>query len=348
MNFKTVALEVMEGKKSGRSFLRALSYLYQIGVTARHFAYDNKLFKSSKIKIPVVSIGNIVAGGTGKTPLVRFLSEVLLHDLKVAILSRGYRSEVEKLNFVMKISSDGNPQKCGDEPFWLSQVLPKAAVWVGKNRLFSAFLAQEAGAQVIILDDGMQYRKLERDVEIVVMDGQELFGSGYFLPRGMLRDTPHRLKKAQLIVVNQAKDFDHVQKEIARYTQAPIVFVRMRSNVDFKGKKVGVFCAIGRPERFIEAVRHCGSEVVATYLKIDHDPFSIEELNDFAATSGAELLVCTEKDQVKLPQDFQCKLPIHAMQGKMEIVGGSDHWKAMIEKIKMKVSHEWKTQNYSS
>lgn len=336
MSLETFVLDVMDGKRPGRSFLRALSYLYRSGIALRNFAYDNNLIQPVEAKIPVVSIGNIVAGGTGKTPLVRFLSEALLPEIRVAILSRGYRSEVEKSNQLMKISSEDSAKKCGDEPFWLSQVLPEASVWVGKNRSLSASFAREAGAQVLILDDGMQYRQLNRDFEVVVMDGDDLFGKGYFLPRGLLRDTPRRLEDADLIVINQAKDRQRVREEVAKYTKAPLVFVRMHVEGDLKGKKVGIFCAIGRPERFMQAVREAGAEVVATYFKADHDSFDPKELNSFAKRSGAELLVCTEKDRVKLPPE----MPILALEGKIEIVGGKEHWDAMVETLKAKVANE--------
>lgn len=336
MSLESFVLEMMDGKRPGRLFLRVLSYLYQSGVSLRNFAYDSKLIKTFRIKIPVISIGNIVAGGTGKTPLVKLLSKTLSQSMCVAILSRGYRSEVEKTNNVMKISSDCNAKKCGDEPFWLAQVVPEAAVWVGKNRSLSASLAEKSGAQAVILDDGMQYRQLHRDLEIVVMDGDDLFGKGYFLPRGMLRDSPKRLRKADLIVINQANNHQHVKETLVNYTDAPLVFIRMRVNADFKDKKVGIFCAIGRPQRFMQTVRSCRAEIVATYFKADHDPFTPEELNNFAKRSGAEILVCTEKDRVKLPDGFQCKLPIHSLDGEIEIVEGNEYWDRMIETIKAK------------
>jgi tetraacyldisaccharide 4'-kinase len=170
----------------------------------------------------------------------------------------------------------------------------------------------------------MQYRKLHRNIEIVVMDGEDLFGKGYFLPRGFLRDTPARLKKADLIVVNQAKNQERITQELAKYTDAPVVFMRMKIDADLKGKRVGLFCAIGKPDKFMESVRHCGAEIIATFFKRDHDYFSAEELEAFAKRSKADLLVCTEKDQVKLPSDL--RLPILALEGELEFVSGKEHW----------------------
>jgi len=326
MRIESLVLDMMDGKRPGRSLLRALSYLYRAGVAARNFGYDMRLLPIAEASVPVISIGNIVAGGTGKTPLVKFLAEELSKEMRVAILSRGYRSEAESTGEIVKITPEESVVRCGDEPFWLARELPNVDVWVGKSRSISATLAVQAGADAIILDDGMQYRQLKRDIEIIVVDGDDPLGKGYFLPRGMLRDTPKRLKKADLIVVNQAKNHTAVKELLREFTDAPIVFVRMRCGADLKGKRAGIFCAIGRPERFMEAVRGCGAEVVAAFYKPDHDPFSPEELSAFAKRSGADLLICTEKDHVKLQPGFSCQLPILPLEGELEIVSGQAEW----------------------
>lgn len=333
MNLEAFVLDIMDGKRPGRSFLQGLSLLYRSGVRLRNFAYDQSVLKAIKASAVVVSIGNIVAGGTGKTPLVRRLAAELSSDSKVAILSRGYRSEVEKTGEIVQIEFEEKVERCGDEPFWLASKLPEASVWVGKNRCLSAELAVGAGAKILILDDGMQYRKLVRDVEIVVMDGEDLFGKGYFLPRGLLRDSPMRLKKTDLIVVNGAKNLLEVESEIRKYTASPIVFMQMKLSADLKNRRVGIFCAIGKPEKFMESVRACGAHVVATYFKSDHDSFTPEDLEAFAKRSGADLLICTEKDWVKIPAGFKTHLPILALEGELEIVLGQEHWENIKSRI---------------
>lgn len=330
MDLESYVLDAMEGRTPGKSVLRALSYLYRAGVFFRNLAYDKNWIGSDRVDATVISIGNIVAGGTGKTPLVRLLAEEISKERKVAILSRGYRSEIERSNHVACISPHDSVEKCGDEPFWLASKLPQVPVWVGKNRLLSAFFASASGSKVLILDDGMQYRKLHRDIEIVVMDGEDLFGKGYFLPRGLLRDAPARLKNADLIMINQAKNQERTVQEIAKYTAAPLVFMRMKLDADLKGKRIGLFCAIGKPDKFMEGVRHCGAEIIATFFKRDHDRFTTEELEAFAKRSKADLLVCTEKDQVKLPSDLH--LPILALEGELEIVSGKEHWDNIYER----------------
>jgi tetraacyldisaccharide 4'-kinase len=260
------------------------------------------------------------------------LAEELQKSLNVAIVSRGYRSRVEKAGDTLKIDENTPVSECGDEPFWLAQKLPKAQVWVGKNRFRSAVSAYQAGAEVIILDDGMQHRSLRRDFEIIVVDGEDPFGKGFFLPRGLLRDSPHRLVHADLIVVMDGSSVTEAQ--LRKYSYAPVVFAKTHSEISFQGQKVGVFCGIGRPQRFLKSVKSAGGEVVATYFKPDHDPFTVVELNAFADRSGAEVLVCTEKDQVKLPANFTCHLPVLVLPSRLEIHQGHEEWEKLLTNIR--------------
>lgn len=333
MTLEEYVLEVMDGKRKGKPLLRALSYLYKGGISLRNLAYDIKLLPAKKVKAFVISIGNIVAGGTGKTPLVKMLAEELSHILKVAILSRGYRSQIEGTNEVLHVGAETPVEMCGDEPFWLARKLPQVAVWAGRNRVESAQKAIQKGAEVLILDDGMQYRDLQRDLDIVVMDGEDLFGKGYFLPRGLLRDDPKRLEQASLIVINDAKDPKKIKEALAPYTQSPLMFVRMKLKDNLKGKRVAVFCAIGKPERFLRSLTESQAEITASFFKRDHDAFKPEELSLFAQTSGADILVCTQKDYVKLPKNFSCTLPILSIEGEFEIVLGKEEWNKLKDLI---------------
>lgn len=332
MSLESYVVDAIEGKRKGRPFLHALSYLYRAGVALRHFAYDQKIFTTKKFRAKVISVGNIVTGGTGKTPLVHLLAKNLSSSHKVAILSRGYRSQLEYAAHPVRITPEMSVEACGDEPFWLSQHLPQVAVWVGKNRVLSAELAVQQGAEVLILDDGMQYRSLHRDLEIVVMEAEDLFGHGYFLPRGFLRDSPQRLALADLIVINRRAGLrSDVRPQLASFTEAPLVEVEMRVDADLRGKRVGVFCALARPERFMHAVRASGAEILATFFKPDHFPFTAEELHAFAKRSGAELLVCTEKDGVKLPANLSCIRPILPLSASLQFVAGKEQWDNILQ-----------------
>lgn len=337
---ETYILDVMEGKRRGKGLLRALSYLYQGGVALRNAAYDRGWIKAVDCGLPVISVGNIVAGGTGKTPFVKFLAEHLMNDFQVAILSRGYRSSNENTGRSLLVTTETPVLECGDEPYWLAKHLPRAQVWVGKNRAQSAKRAREAGAELLILDDGMQHRQLKRDFEIVLVNGDDPFGKGFFLPRGLLRDAPHRLKDAHLIVVRGQTD-----EQLSQWTKAPLVFTQTKTKTSLQGKKVAAFCAIANPHRFLKSVREAGGEIVATLLKPDHDVFSVQELEEFAERSQADIVVCTEKDEVKLPVS---ELPVVALRSDLEITSHFGAWEEMLNTIKTRVKNDTRISNHTS
>jgi len=333
---ESYVLDIMEGRRPGRPLLRALSYLYRTGVAIRNEAYDSGMLKAHDAGLPVISVGNIIAGGTGKTPFVKILAEELSKKFQIAIVSRGYRSNAEKTDQVFQVTPETDVASCGDEPYWLARHLPKVQVWVGKNRLDSARRAKEKGAELVLMDDGMQHRKLKRDIEIVLVDGEDPFGKGFFLPRGFLRDSPARLKKTDCIVVIEPS-FSEVEQELRHYTDAPIVFAERVTEVSLKGKKVAVFCAIGKPQKFLQSVRQAGGEIVASFFKPDHESFYPEELQKFADESLADVLVCTEKDQVKLPSEFKCRLPIVPLTSHLKISGNETAWQELLNNIQSRV-----------
>jgi tetraacyldisaccharide 4'-kinase len=331
------ALDVIEGRKPGKSIFYLLSLLYRQVIVLRHAAYDRGWVKVNRVSVPVVSIGNIVSGGTGKTPLIHFLARELSKQKQVAILSRGYRSQAEKGDEGVRVTAASSAEQCGDEPVWLASKLPQTQVWVGKDRSASAKRAIEAGANLILLDDGMQHRKLHRDLQIVVMDATDLFGKGDFLPRGYLRDLPERLETADLIVVNHAEEGQDLATSLKPYTTAPIVTTRLRLKGDFKGKKVGVFCGIGNPNRFLAGVEKLGAQVVYFCFTLDHTIPTLQQLETFAnrcRDQKAELLLCTEKDLVKLPSDMKLALPVQPVEAEIEIVEGQSYLENLLERMK--------------
>jgi tetraacyldisaccharide 4'-kinase len=342
---ESYVLDIMEGRRKGRSLLRALSYLYRTGVALRNEAYDAGMLKAHDAGLPVVSVGNIIAGGTGKTPFVKFLAEELSKKFQVAILSRGYHSKTEKTGEVLQVAPETDVSSCGDEPYWLARTLPKAQVWVGKNRLASAKRAKEKGADVVLMDDGMQHRQLKRDMEIVLVDGEDPFGKGYFLPRGLLRDSPERLKKADCIVVIGPSS-EQIERQLRHFTEAPIIFAKRTTEISLQGKKVAVFCAIGQPRKFLQSVREAGGEIVASFFKPDHDSFFPEELQKFAKESSSDVLVCTEKDQVKL--NFECCIPIVPLVSHLEIVENKAAWQELLNKIQLRVKNDRRISSHAS
>jgi tetraacyldisaccharide 4'-kinase len=337
--------EIVASESWVRSVLRRAGDLYGFLIVLRHWAYDREWLQQKKVSVPVVSIGNIVAGGTGKTPLVHLLAQELSAFAKMAVLSRGYRSKRE-YDQATRVTSAALSEECGDEPCLLAEKLPQAMVFVGKDRYSSARSAIDQGAQLIILDDGMQHRQLARDFEVVVMDAQDPFGQGHYLPGGFLRDSPKRLQNADLIVltnVHETSQYEILKKQIAFYSSAPLVGMQLTASEEssfVRGKRVGVFCGIGNPDRFTKTIERLEGQIVDTCFANDHVPFSKNQLEVFAKhchEQGAELLVCTEKDWVKLPPGLQLVLPVDVIKVGLTVVAGSEHWHQFIDRIRKKI-----------
>lgn len=360
-------LDVIKGRRKGfvasllKVVLRGLSWLFKAGVRLRNWAFDKELVCRHYPPVPVViSVGNIVAGGTGKTPVTLMLAREFYDRYQIAILTRGYRSQAEKQSLPVALSIGEGPihhaDYCGDEPLLLARNLPKASVYVGKDRHKASIMAAKAGAQLIILDDGMQHRALARDLEVVVMDVRDPFGQGYFLPRGFLREDASSLDRADLIILNHAFDLERyhsIKQQVMRYTKAPVVATRMEvaqiihlngeTLESIKGKRVGIFCGIAHPEYFQATVENLGAIIVTQYYVPDHMATDFGDLKAFASDSeqqGAELLVCTEKDRVKLGDSLALNLPVVWLRTELVLVDGNEEWKTFVTQVKSDLDHK--------
>jgi tetraacyldisaccharide 4'-kinase len=337
MQLERKLLQIIRGEKKApliMAALGAMSRVYRSALAARNFAYDLGWLPSAKLPAVVVSVGNIVVGGTGKTPLVHLLIREMQHKTSLAILTRGFRSRIEQSGAIEKISSH-SPEQCGDEPYFLWQKT-KASVWVGADRVASGRLAIEEGAKCLLLDDGMQHRRLKRDFEIVVIDGSDPFSQGRFLPWGLLRDSPKRLKNADLIVATHVQNLKQLQHQLSQFTSAPLVAMHHAAKNASMRKKVGVFCGIGQPKRFLETVRDLKYEIAHTLILEDHGALQKGQLEKFAEEcreKGAEALVCTEKDYVKLPPGISVCLGIEPIEVELKITAGIEYWEKLMANI---------------
>jgi tetraacyldisaccharide 4'-kinase len=276
----------------GAWYLAPFSWIYAAVVMGRNWLYDSGWLSTVKVEPVVVSVGNIVAGGTGKTPFVHMLAAAFSHR-NVAILSRGYG-------------------QMPDEAMLLAQRLPNVRVYVGKDR---AALAQKIQADLLILDDGFQHRRLQRDFDIVLDKGEK----DHYLPWGFLRDQPKRLQKAEVF---QTRDLKlNVRRILDRKGNAV---------ASIQGWKVAIFCGIANPRKFKKTVIDLGAEVVAERFFADH------EIADIRKLPSVNALVCTEKDFVKLPAT---DLPIYYLEMEMEIVSGRERWEKLVEKIDQKIDN---------
>lgn len=356
--------DIVRGHRKGvmaffiKTILLPLSWLYGLGVYFRNRLYEKGWMRRYVPPVPlVISVGNIVAGGTGKTPVTLLLAGAFYERFKVAILSRGYRSKIEKLDMPVLLCEGQGPifpaSYCGDEPYLFAQRLPKAIVIVGGNRKKASFLAAKAGVQAILLDDGMQHRRLARDFDVVVVDVGDPFGQGYFLPRGFLRDDICSLARANLIILNHIHDtdlFNSVKMQLKPYSLAPIIGTKgyVVAIRDLKGEEivlpkeecVGMFCAIAHPEYFQRTLQQEGLKVVNEYILADHDSVHDKKLEQFAEMSlkkGARWLICTEKDRVKLHDPLNLALPILWVQLELRVIAGLEDWQHFLMQAEAKI-----------
>ncbi|MBM3198158.1 MAG: tetraacyldisaccharide 4'-kinase [Chlamydiae bacterium] len=339
---------IEERRKSplARAFLRVLSLFVKGGTFLYHALYDKSILPTTFLpkQCLVVSVGNIVAGGTGKTPFVQmFVNALTSKSCDVAILSRGYRAAAAKSKSLILSKGEGplwSISVSGDEPYFLAKTT-KAAVLVGKDRVQSARIALDLGVRTLVLDDGFQHRRLHRDVDIVLLDATDLWGRGYFLPRGYLRDFPRRLAKAHFIGITRCElvqDLNLVEQEVRLYTQAPIAGFTSRYQIDqnLLNTKIGAFCGIAKPHIFYQALESLGAHIVCQITEGDHRLPAPAQLQSFAVHArelGAALLVCTEKDFVKLEDPCKFALPILPLKMEFACVWQEKSWKEMLHSL---------------
>ena len=293
----------------GASLLRAgllcASVPYAAGMRARRWMYRRGLLPSRAADVPVICVGNITTGGTGKTPMVAWVVERLIGAGRTpAILTRGYRA-------VSGLSDEAE----------LLKGLTGADVVVNGDRVIGAKTAVARGADVLVMDDGYQHRRLRRDLDIVLVDAANPFGFGHCLPRGLLREPPSALRDAGAVVITRSDTVDagalaSLRERLgqlapdASFHAAAHRPVRLIDSAGTEhpadalaGRKVAAFCGIASPENFFETLRALGADVAATRALADHVEYTDAAAADIArmaADSGADVLVTTQKDYVKL------------------------------------------------
>jgi tetraacyldisaccharide 4'-kinase len=281
-------------------WLRSLSGLYAAVAAIRRDLYRSGLWRSTRMAVPVIVVGNLSVGGTGKTPLVLWLVEQLeRRGLRPGVVTRGFGG---RLRGARLLDAAADPADVGDEPVLLLR-RGGAPVAVGRDRPAAAALLLRAGCKLIISDDGLQHYALERDCEIVVVDGARRFGNGRLLPAGPLREAPQRLRGVDALIVNGggtaavtgAHSFEHTfAMGLEARSAVALVGGASRPLAAFRGVPVHAVAGIGNPRRFFTMLRDAGLAVIEHPL-VDHAPIGA---GDIRYPDGNPVLM-TEKDAVK-------------------------------------------------
>lgn len=295
--------------------LMPLSWLFAVLSFLRRYLYKIHWLKSYRVAVPVIVVGNINVGGTGKTPLVIWLAEQLtLAGYKPGIISRGYGGSAKQ---VAQVLSSSDPAIVGDEAVLIA-TRTACPVFVSANRVAAAqnLLASFPECNVIISDDGLQHYRMQRDVEIVVYDAVKGFGNGALLPAGPLRESISRLKTVDAIVCNGKSDQSNVFESIEMQLESGPFYnlLAVDQKVDaqaFSEKKVVAIAGIGNPARFFESLKRLGVQFESRAYS-DHYPFQAEDFGGI----DADIIVMTEKDAVKcraFAQSNYWVLPVNAV-----------------------------------
>lgn len=339
-------------------FLFALSAPYAAIVCLRNILYDCGLLPSRRLACPVISVGNLAVGGTGKTPLVMMLAGMLQTvGYKPAIISRGYgRTAGAKIAVV----SDGcnlllSPREAGDEPYLMAKALPGVPVVVGACRFQAGKTAlEQIGANILILDDAFQHRALYRDVNIVLLDAERPLGNGRLLPCGILRESPSSLRRADIVVMTGGSDprgpelsfiglglpFEVPQLFHAAHQARAILDARgMELPLDLlRGKRVYAFAGIGKPLSFRRTIEGLGAIVTGFAIFADHHRFEASELaliSEQAAQTGADIILTTEKDAVRLIEFPEFLQKLFLLRVEMSLAPADDgFFNAILNKLR--------------
>lgn len=303
------------------------SFLYGLGVRGRLLLYGLNILKAEKLPCKVISVGNITVGGTGKTPVAIFIARYLKERGKrVVILSRGYKGNAKGVNIV----SDGKtvllgPEAAGDEPYLMASLLKGVPVVVSPDRVQGGLLAIEKFApEFIILDDGFQHIRLQRDCNILLVDGKEGFGNGHLLPRGILREPIGGISRAGFAMSKgELKD---EAKKILEALKIPMLSFELRPKSLYdikngrdkglgflKGQNVLAFTGLANPASFFRTAENLGAVIIKKITYPDHHPYAKSDLEIIKMEAKNNPIITTEKDAVKLKRLPLDGLSIYAL-----------------------------------
>ncbi len=331
--------------------LYLLSLPYGWTVHLRANLYASGFVKPKRLPCPVICVGNITAGGTGKTPLVMILAQGLMdRGISVAILSRGYKKKGKSPCVV----SDGttvffSPVEAGDEPFLMAEGLKGVPVLVGKDRFSNGQTAiQRFSTRGLLLDDGYQHLSLHRDLDILLIDSKAGFGDGSLLPRGILREPLSHLHRAQIFLLTKVESREacqgierklheiHPSAQVFHSHYEPLDLVgpggQREDLQSFQGKRVLALSGIANPDYFFFLLDKSRMEIVKRATYPDHHWYTEKDLASIEEErKGTEWVVTTEKDMLKLKNLEIARLPVRALRIRMRIWEEEEFYRRVME-----------------
>lgn len=326
----------------GRTGLSAIEIPYEALVRLRNYGYDHSILTVKKASAPVISVGNLTLGGTGKTPLVAWLAHWFAqHNKKPAIISRGYKAKTGQLS---------------DEAAELKILLPTVPHYANKQRIIVAREAVAKGSDVLLLDDGFQHRQIGRDLNLVTIDATDPFGCNRLFPRGLLREPLWGLKRADALVLTRTdqvsiKTRNEIQEQCFQFVGShdkPWIETEHRPSnlrlVDgttqplktLQDKRILSLSAIGNPAAFHRTLTTLGHEPVATLTFPDHHTYTTDDIHRISEETesvGAEIIVTTLKDLVKLPLASVRNRPLCALEIGIQFQTGLQDLEYLLNKI---------------
>ena len=337
---------LVSGEASGpwpalvRSGLRLASLPYGLAVRLRNGMYERGWKERHRAPVPVVSVGNLTAGGTGKTPCAEHVARFYRgRDLRVAVLSRGY----------------GAGGGRNDEAMVLEENLPDVPHLQGPDRVaLAAAAVEELESEVLILDDGFQHRRLARDLDVVLLDATNPWGHGHLLPRGLLREPPSSLRRAGVVVLTRCDQVSRAERDrlreavgrlapgvpVAETTHRPVGLGNGAAAAPLerlRGGPVAAFCGIGNPEAFRRTLGDLGADVVAFRTFPDHHAYAradVDDLRGWARQQATDcVVVTTQKDLVKLRLSDLGGRELWALRIRLHVEAGGAEFDRKLEEV---------------
>ncbi len=330
--------ELMSGRQRGvwpaliRAGMQVSSWPYHLATRLRNLAFDCHWTSVHEVSVPVISVGNLTAGGTGKSPMVAWIAKWLLQqNVRVALVSRGYKAKAGTLN---------------DEARELERQLGDVPHICNPDRVAGARQAiQDHGAELIVLDDGFQHRRIHRDLNVLLVDAINPFGYEHLLPRGLLRESMRGLHRADVVVLTRADAVDERQRAELRnriqrlaphcvraeVAHAPVELQNHSGETcslsSLQRQPIAAFCGIGNPLGFRHTLERCEYEVAAWREFPDHfdyAPAAVDQITQWASEQPVAAALCTQKDLVKIPRDQLGDVPLWAVSIEMQFLSGQE------------------------